>query len=384
MIFVIFTSLVLMPLSPKLEWKLKNRIVNIIIENDGEVFGGTARDKYLHDTHATLTYRDITENSENNALVNFDEKYNDAEFRPDLFGRQTIMNDIDATIHASKRDALIEKIKEEFPSIRKIFTRDPKEYFPALSIEPGQVDHERYIIDVTNTPAVFSLFNSTLMGRIKRDVPELEQAINAVFASIRTIKSIWIDLMVIKVPVFLFQNDPPFGNMDFECNSLIMNKTGFRVSSHLLTKRLITQSDIVGKANLLSKIMQDILKKNAVFIYNYNFPWYRIKKMKEKGWNLIDLLKNIEILNEKDYDGHCIICNDTIEGEMYKFKCCDARYHHHCIIQAFTSGTASMLDTNKCIMCRVDISDVQRDYRVISNMNRSSINTRFNRINEFP
>lgn len=381
---MIFRLLVLMPLSPKLEWKLKNKIVQIIVENDGEVFGGTARDKYLHDTHANLTYRDITENSDNNALINFDEKYNDEEFRPDLFGRKVIMNDIDATIHVSKRDALIEKIKEEHPSIRKIFTRDPKEYFPTLSIERNQIDHERYLIDIVNTPAFFSLFNSTLMGRIKRDIPELEQAMNALFTSIRSIKYIWIDLMVIKTPSFLFDIEAPFGDPDFECNSLIMNKNGFRVSSYLFKKYSMASYDIVAKTNLLSKIMQDILKKDAVFIYNYNYPWYRINKMKNKGWNIVGLFKNIETLNEENYDGYCIICNDSIQSEMYKFKCCDARYHHQCMIEAFTTGTASILDSNKCIMCRNDLSHIERDYRIISNMHRSAVNLRFERINEFP
>lgn len=356
-----------MPISPKLEWKIKNRIINLIVENNGEIFGGTARDKYLHDTHASLIYKYIAETS-NNPIVEFNDKYNDKEYRPDLFGRWTIVHDIDACIHVSNYDKLVEALQAEYPSCHKIFSRDPKQYFPNLLIDEGQVRHERFRIDIVNSGGIFSLLNSQMMNRVKYDMPDLSESINSLFASIRTINYIWIDLMVILAPSFLFTIEPPFGNPDFECNSLIMNKDGFRVSSHLLIENSIYPNDIVGKANLLTKIMGDILKKDAVLVYNYNYPWYRISKMKKKEWNIPNLFKHIDIVKDENYDGYCIICNDTISTEMYKFKCCDARYHRDCMLQAFEKGISSILDCKKCIMCKEPLRNINRDYRILKNV----------------
>lgn len=356
-----------MPLSPKLEWKLKNKLITLILENDGELFGGAARDKYLHDTHATLAYAEMHSILNlNTVFQTHEEMYNNREFRPDLFGRWEIPNDIDVTIHASKYDNFIGSLKTEYPSLKKLFARDPKKYLPNLSIEEGQVRHERYKIDIVNSSDIMGVITSSISPQIRHDIPELNDAFQRLILAMRSVKFIMIDLMVIMSPVYLASIDPPFGNLDFECNSLILGKNGFRVGSYLYEKYNISKNDIVAKANLLTKIFEDIKKKNAVFCYNSKYPWYRIAKMKKKGWKIIEMFKDIESVIEESYEGHCIICTDTLPSKMYKFKCCDARYHPSCMIQAFESGTASILRSKKCIMCKTSFSDAKRDHSILT------------------
>ena len=366
-----------MPISQKAEWKLKNKLINIVVKNEGEIFGGAVRDKYLHDDHSAQFYKIVKElihennARQNDAVVNIEDLYNDKEYLPHLFGRWITPNDIDACIHISKHDTLIEKIISSFGEIKKVFSRDPKEYFPTLSIGANQVRHDRYVIypiNRNNIKKVFAELKTVIPYEIASEYNRFFREFNVFMTTINNVRPITLDLMVVLIPSFLMNIEPPFGNLDFECNGLIMNKDSIRVSSSLLKSYCSHEflESPVTKINVLTKILSDIKEKKAIFCYKPDFPWHRTVKMGSKGWNLEGFFEEIEIISDATYTGHCIMCHQDLPEIMLKMKCCDARYHAKCMLQAFQTGNYSMISTNKCVMCKKNHqSSISRDYEVL-------------------
>ena len=304
-------------LSHKSEWKLKNKLINLIIQNDGEIFGGAVRDKYLHDTHSFEFYNIIKAQIEDNQKKNIRDPidinalYSDKTFHPELFGRWVLPNDIDAIIHIDKYDNLIQKITEKFGEMKKLYTRDLKRYFQNINIAENQIRHERFLITPINKSKIFSLLND-----IRKIIPyEMGTDLlhlNHFARTIRTMRPIRLDLMV---ALTAEKCDPPFGNIDFECNSLIMNKDSIRFSS-----RLEKSQNPAMITYFLTKILKDILQKKAIFIYNTDYPWNRVSKMVHKQWTIEGIFEDIEIINEP-FTGHCIICHGAFSNKMMKLKC---------------------------------------------------------------
>ncbi len=116
--------------------------------------------------------------------------------------------------------------------------------------------------------------------------------------------------------------EPPFSEIDFECNALIMGPSGdVRLSSWLFKDPVTLRS----KALRLLKIYNDIQMRAAVQI---NHVPERVAKMAGKGWKI----KENEKVVVKSFEPHtCTLCLD--DGSMVfhnKRKCCNARYHFKC------------------------------------------------------
>ena len=350
-------------ISHKAEWKLKNKLINTIISNDGEIFGGAVRDKYLHDDHSMKFYKtvmDIFKDNEARGIdkrINIDKMYNDKEYLPELFGRWIVPDDIDACICESKEENLIARITEQFGEIKKVFSRDPKDYFPTLGISENQLRHDRYLIYPVNRANIRrAIFNVTtvLSDELVSECQQFRSQLNIFLKKIGNVRPIVLDLMVYLIPTYLIHCEVPFGNIDFECNGLIMNKTGIRISKNLYENYLpnIFENNPVMRTTILVKILNDIINHTAVFCYKPEFPWYRCMKMGDKGWKIEGLFNQIEIIDDENYTGHCIICHQDLPKYMLKLKCCDARYHTLCMQSAFHEGVSSIMNTSKCIMCK--------------------------------
>jgi len=345
--------------SQKSQWKLNNKLINVIIENDGEIFGGAVRDKYLHDTHSFEFYNIINKLIEENVqkTIDINALYNDKSFHPELFGRWVVPNDIDALIHIDKYDNLIEKIKEKMGGeMKKLYSRDLKIYFPNIKIEENQVRHERFHITPIDKKKIVSLLID-IRKLVPYEMKDYLLNLNCFAKTIQTMKPIILDLIVLLKDV---KYDPPFGNIDFECNSLIMDRDSIRLSSQF--EKSQNPSMIT---DFLTKILNDILQKKAVFIYNNGYSWNRLCKMISKQWTIEGIFKDIEIVNEP-FTGHCIICHEVFCNKMMKLKCCDSRYHPKCLLIAMESGTSSILSKSKCIMCQKNKSyTINRDYTIL-------------------
>jgi hypothetical protein len=135
--------------------------------------------------------------------------------------------------------------------------------------------------------------------------------------------------------------NPPFNNLDFQCNGLVMNENGIGLCSEL--KKRLTP---VGVHRSLMNIMADIDRKTAVLV---NIKGQRWDKMADKGWEIVGGC--VEKRNE--CDATCTLCLDDIQSDcVYKFSCCNASYHRKCMARIITTGQTAVVDTNRCPHCR--------------------------------
>jgi hypothetical protein len=137
------------------------------------------------------------------------------------------------------------------------------------------------------------------------------------------------------------KTDPPFNNLDFQCNGLIMNKHGIGLCTQL--KRSLNSIGIVRK---LDTITTDIRNNRAVLVSLKSGRW---DKMASKGWDIVG-----GVVEKVKKDGErCTLCLDDLQPEeVYKFNCCNASYHRPCMGKIISSGNTAIADTGKCPHCR--------------------------------
>lgn len=337
----------------RMEWKMKNAVMQKILDHGGVVFGGAVRDKYLHDVHADAFYD----------RCGLDEdvqcKYEDRTFLPELFGRWVIPRDIDAVVAQPRVDDLVRDLAQAFGKVRKVFDRDPSDYF--VGVDRGlAARHVRLEV------VPFHAWNARMLRRgiqqqlpvaVREEYPELALLLQRITHQAQQLPSIQVDLMVAEgtdLPT------PPFGAIDFRCNALLMDKAGIHLSPRYRPAMTMTQ-----RMRVLSTILQEIEAQKAVVAGPTE--WYRICKMRDKGWTVVGCFQHIRTVRDAEYTGHCIICHDALhDGEWNlpfhcKLTCCDARYHVACLVDAMEKGEHAMQVTHECIMCKHALGNVQND-----------------------
>ena len=341
-----------MSLNHKIEWKYKNKLISVVIKNDGEVFGGAVRDKYLHDIHARNFYEQFAKDGICYHMK--DIYYSNKSYHPEFFGRWIIPNDIDAYIHVSKLDNLVKKLSS-FGQVIKVFSHDPSQYLQNIVLNENEVKHNCYKIYPSIGIDIQYILAS--MADHHCNVEKLKELI----ALANTEFEIKLDLIV-----YMKENNKNFNNLDFECNGLIMNNKSIKLCDHLLAVRQINKYDVVEVMEYTMKVLNDIKNRKAIYCNqssNQNiFPIERINKMTLKEWTVLGFFKKIEIIdNDPEYEGHCLMCHDALPKVMLKFTCCDARYHPKCMIQALDVGNTAIVATEKCLMCKKDLINIYRD-----------------------
>lgn len=342
----------------KTEWKLKNAIIQTIIRNGGIVFGGAARDSYLHDMNAIKFYDVNASTATSKAKATGGRSYDDPWYLPEFIDRLVVPHDIDVAIHAEHMDMLITKIRTTHNvNMTCTFKRDAKKYISNLDIEPGDVTHEcwhitpiDYTIMVREIEKIFPSFCST--SDVHCHVSTMVRNVIRSFYDMY-IFPIQLDIMILQnMHPHTIQPDPPFGNIDFECNGLILDGFGIRLSRNLYPQI----ENPIKRHLLLERVLSDIIEKKAVSC-NEKPCRRRFNKMLDKGWQLSSkcILSIIPSrYPELHYEGTCIIClqNVPLHANHYKLKCCDARYHIHCLHNAYVMGSSSIMKTKECPMCR--------------------------------
>ena len=356
------------------KWKLTNKAIEIIIANGGQIFGGAVRDKYLHDIHARAFYDHVKGldpgADEFHGGKSITELYQDKTFKSDLFGRFIVPKDIDAYIHISDQSTLINALRKVFPCITALFNRDIKQYFPSLEIEENTIMHFRYALRAMNTTEIhqwlarlFSIVPGEIRNEHRTFLHELSNVSMEMLREGR--RAIYLDLMVnVRANTSgSMALDPPFGNLDFFCNSLILDKHGYKLSTQ------VKIADPLCRFNKLCSIMKDIETKVAKVD---NVVWYRVRKMMKRGWKVEGIFTHIEQIHDNAYDGHCLICHETLnelESVVYdsiphmKLTCCDARYHPRCLLSALNTGEHSMTARQMCAMCSQPLHEIMKDSR---------------------
>lgn len=344
----------------KAKWKCFTQVVDTIVDLDGKIFGGAVRDILARDMAAVQFYEETDR---------FDAigKYTDPEFHPETKDRMLIPSDIDACIHASQNAKLIKILKDKNFKVATLFQRDAKRYIPHLQLQEGEVTHYRLKV----TPRLN--LQSVMPQGVKSLISSVLSQINTRLSEIsEELGCIYIDLMVEKRRNIM---DPPYGGLDYECNGLIMDNGGVRLSD-LLRNRLTMSFGSSGRKydplflqKVLLRIQEDIRNKKAVrySVLPENTPDNRrVEKMIAKGYSIkLEIIDTVEVSTSSQEPDTCIICHDELtEGTHHKLGCCNARYHPQCLVQMNNVGPTAYNITGKCVMCRQTIpygfqSDIQ-------------------------
>lgn len=318
-------------------------VAEIAIKENGTVFGGYVRDSIRHDHAATKFYE--THNRKD---------FTNMEVSPDTIDRLLIPSDIDIHFKTYKEYRLFRSaLKGSFycstiTKIENIYTNGS----PNVSHLKMRVGLELSIGHVVSN--MKSIRKSPLACEIL--LPELTRCM----ASMSTpTDHIDVDILISKDSV------PPFDNtLDFACNGLVMNIDGVSMCSEI--KKGMSP---FGIHRTFQGILSDIYEKRAKLITLKEHRW---NKMAEKGWDLLG--GNIEKIRSIDEsETTCTLCLDAIsKSDIYKFSCCNAKYHRVCIAKIMTKGVAAVVDTDRCPHCRqtiiLDSSEVEIFGEVIDNI----------------
>jgi hypothetical protein len=344
----------------RMEWKAKKAVMETIIGMNGTIFGGAVRDWYIHDYYATKYYEahaaneahaEIEAHAETEAhAADAAQDYDNPSVMPELKDRMVIPNDIDAVLPESKLIALIKSLRKQGFYLSTQFHRDAKRYLPHLRVAEGDVAHRRIKIHYFQKECVFHQLRQAFPAAVSQE-PAFENLLRATAQRAEEMMgtesySFILDLMMPKEGLLL---DAPFGGLDFECNGLLLDKNGMRLSSSLSG---VFYYGPLGYDQYYNKILRDIRDRRAAFPIGGEVSVYRVGKMIERGW-VITNFHTVEYKKDPAYDGYCIICHDELQENHYKMRCCDARFHTRCLLEALKQGhQASLTTTGKCLMCK--------------------------------
>lgn len=328
----------------RMDWKAKKEVMEEVILAGGTVFGGAVRDWYIHDHFAKKFYEAA---GDEDAY-----RYGDAEFLPEFKDRLLRPNDIDAAIPARNVEKLVASLRKQGYMLTCVFRRDAKRYLPNLHLDEGEVMHHRYKVCYVRRH-LFAQMRSGFPSAMVEEpafahiLHEAAERAEALFAG--QVNRCVFDLDLMATPNG-FLVEPPFGDLDFECNGLLMNRDGMRLSKALT--RMTVRSPMAYN-DRYTQVLKDILARQANIVARGtdDLPQYRLEKMLKHGWTIGKFL-TVKYIADADYDGHCIICHESLNEKHYKMRCCDARFHSKCLLDGLRKGEACMEATGKCLMCK--------------------------------
>jgi len=294
------------------KWKMVKRIVSMCHDHNGTIFGGAARDSYIHDYDARKFCQKYDV-----------EQYNDTEIT-EFPGRFVVPNDVDCVILARDSERLIKRIQRHY-HVRVTLDVDAH-YMSGLEMPTGHYRFHRYsIVDLHDVPLVLQLDMVVQM--------EGEELLC------------------------------PFKNYDMDVNALWWTREDMMIHS--------IQLDCVGRLNDIYGIPTSL--RNTI-IYATLFEKIRLKKatctshcssrrilkMKQKGWEINYKYETIRISNDP-YDGVCVVCQDTIEGDHSTFGCKCAHICMTCLRKHYTSIL-------RCTICKTELDQesLRNEVRIYS------------------
>ena len=316
-------------------WKFMCVVRDMILENDGMIFGGFVRDSIRHDHFATQFYEGC---AAGNVL------YNNPHFMPEAIDRMRVPKDIDCRMTETMYENLLHTFERKKISFNLLFIRDPHSYMTNIDINDSTLKHLRLRVTIN-------------MTRVKRALNELPIGFHEIKSPI-----IMMDILTTRSGF-----DQPFvSKPDFECNALYMTRHGISLSEHVCPKRDFYRHELMRQ-----QVISDIIGKKTKYLnpdpdseLSTSILCDRVSSMLIGGWIVEDDI--VQTVNDEKYDGHCIICHDKVQKIHFKLPCCDGRYHGKCLQQALTVGQQAMRLTNTCIMCKehVQTSETNLPYIV--------------------
>lgn len=291
-------------------------VVELAIECGGTVFGGFPRD-FVRKEHFCLEF----------FKTHKKEDFTNPEVSPETIDRLLLPKDLD--IHFKTKPEYLtfrQSLKGAFyrtsvTGIDNVYARDMP-----------QVHHIKLVafLDLDIGRVVKSL--GIRKGVAKEVIlPQLAQRL----------EGMEISSTPINIDILISRGEPPFAELDFNCNGLIINKDGLRLCEDL--KKGLSP---FGVHRTFMKVIEDIEHKRAIVV---NLKEHRWDKMAEKGWDLLGAA--VEKVNKCGEE--CLICLQAIEpGDVHKLNCCNAYYHFECLSHQITYPNRGIVDSGKCTHCR--------------------------------
>lgn len=335
----------------KVEYKLKKHIATLVVENEGIVFGGYVRDSIIHDHYAKLYYKHAAEVPIGLSL------YNITTYHPETALRCLTPTDVDCFFESEDRynDFVTSLTRSNFYVDTK-WSRDAKQYIRGIQVSAGELVHKRLKVTAkqllsviahrlyTDVPSSIRIESIQLLRNIRKLVPQAADAI-------------YVDVMV-QTATCRRTLHPPFNALDFDCNGLMLNKSG-PCLCHELNQGLGAYDSYKRMSDIIDGIVQ---KRTTVM--RQLVPLCRYKKMLGKGWRLSG---SFVVSSTAEDDDQCIICTEKLKDhECWKLSCCNAKYHIHCLSRATEHPETGMGSTNECIHCRGISFDFQQDLDMIA------------------
>jgi hypothetical protein len=273
------------------------------------IFGGAARDLIYHDLMAEKFYESIDEKD----LIEKRDLYQDPEFLPEFGGRFLLPNDIDVFMSTENVDKFIGNIrKDETFKIRVIKTGRLNIYMPELNSENlTGLFIKRIEIYIRPSGYLKKLVRFEGDNKVEMDI--------------------------------IYKDDihgyyPPFGKVDFECNSLLLSSTGdLMISPYLYGQTTYKSPHLHVKK--INEIIENIRKKGWDMVY------------KDVGFEYLLTLKQFE-----DCDT-CMFCLTEFEESDYKLqrKCCIKCIAHQKCWRDYVNSECK----KECPLCTNPITDVE-------------------------
>jgi len=159
--------------------------------------------------------------------------------------------------------------------------------------------------------------------------------------------------MIIQVKGDKFRN--PFKNIDMDVNSLWWTKDSMIINPdevHTIGMLYNNHTNVFGIT--YTTLFENILLKKATVCTQC--PPRRIIKMKKQGWEVKYTYQEIQISNAP-YDGVCVLCQDTIEGDHSTFSCKCAHICMGCLRKHYA-------EIPRCTICKKEVYQETLAYEV--------------------
>jgi hypothetical protein len=139
----------------------------------------------------------------------------------------------------------------------------------------------------------------------------------------------------------------PFKCIDMDVNSLLWTKDSIIVNPNVVYS-IGRSHDIYTSLpiTIYTTLFENIRLKKA--ICTSKCPSRRILKMKKKGWEVNYPFTDVILISNAPYDGVCVLCQETIEGEHSTFPCKCAHICMGCLRKHYAA-------IPKCTICKNDV-----------------------------
>lgn len=325
---------------------------DIILKNDGMIFGGFVRDSIIHDHFATEFYDSIE------FLEDYLEaraKYSDPSFIPHTKDRMLIPTDIDCIMTRSQRDLVLKAFKRKQLKWKQLFVRSPSEYFHGFD-GPSDMEHVRYRVKVD-------------FSRLRETLQRLPISVD-VHSIVTPLEEENVEIIIDMLLTNEMPDDPFCTRIDFECNALFMTKHAISVSS-----RLVEAKDIYKRNKMTQSIITDIIQRRAVLRRNSVMSLtdlIRANKMFGKGWQITNL--KFQTVKDDTIDEMCIICHCNVTPNHFKMTCCNSRFHAKCLRELINSQLNSEdFNNDSCPMCRGYASFTRSDAELVDTLYQANM-----------